>query len=92
MHPSHPQLTIGRTVLKEFHDLDILGATFDSKITYEKHLRSVSRGASQRLGILRSLGKYSTRCFWGSVRFFFCVLPTHPSQLTLPPTFITVNI
>ena len=27
--------------------------TFDSQITFEKHLRSVSRAASQRLGILR---------------------------------------
>ena len=27
--------------------------TFDSKLTYEKHLRLVSRGSSQRLGILR---------------------------------------
>ena len=27
--------------------------TFDSKMTFEKHLHSVSRAASQRLGILR---------------------------------------
>ena len=46
-------LTIDGTVLKESDDLDILGVTFDSKLTYEKHLRSVSRAASQRLGILR---------------------------------------
>ena len=31
----------------------ILGATFDSKMTFEKHLRSISRASSQRLGILR---------------------------------------
>ena len=34
-------------------DLVIFGVTFDSKMTVEKHLRSVSRAASQRLGILR---------------------------------------
>ena len=34
-------------------DLVILEVTFDSKMTFEKHLRSVSRAASQRLGILR---------------------------------------
>ena len=33
--------------------LVILGVTFDLKMTFEKHLRSVSRAASQRLGILR---------------------------------------
>ena len=40
-------------MLKESDDLVILGVTFDSKTTFEKHLRSVSRAASQRLGILR---------------------------------------
>ena len=52
MHPQSPLLTIGGTVLKESDDLVILGVTFDSKMTFEKHLRSVSRAASQRLGIL----------------------------------------
>ena len=46
-------LTIGATVLKESDDRVILEVTFDSKMTFEKHLRSVSRAASQRLGILR---------------------------------------
>ena len=73
MHPQSPPLTIDGTVLKESDDLDILGVTFDSKLTFEKHLRSVFRSASQRLGILRKswlvfhdkllIG----RCFWGFV-------------------------
>ena len=46
-------LTIGGTVLKESVDLDILEVTFNSKITLEKHLRLISRAASQRFGILR---------------------------------------
>ena len=41
MHPQSPPLTIGRTVLKESDDLVILGVPFDSKMTFEKHLRSV---------------------------------------------------
>ena len=53
MHPRSPPLIISGTVLKESDDLVILGVTFDSKMTFEKHLRSVSRAASQRLGILR---------------------------------------
>ena len=48
---SPPYLAIGGTVLKESDDLIILGATFDSKLTFEKHLRLVSR--AQGLGILR---------------------------------------
>ena len=53
MQYQSPPLTIGRTVLKESDDLVILGVTFDSKMTFEKLLRSVSRAASQSLGILR---------------------------------------
>ena len=53
MHPQSPPLTIGGTVLKESDDLVILGVTFDSNMTFDKHLRPVSTAASQRLGILR---------------------------------------
>ena len=70
MHLHPPPLTIDGTVLNESDDLDILGVTFDSKLTFEKHLRSASRAASQRLGILKKswlvfhdillIG----RCFW----------------------------
>ena len=35
------------------NDLALLRVTFDSKMTYEKQLRSVSRADSQRLAILR---------------------------------------
>ena len=53
MHLQSPPLTIDGTVLKKSDDLVILGVTFDSKITFKKHLRAVSRAASQGLGILR---------------------------------------
>ena len=50
MHIQSLPLTIDGTVLKESDDLDILGVTFDSRMSFEKHLCSVSRAASQRLG------------------------------------------
>ena len=53
MHPLSSPLTIGGTLLKESDYLDTLGVPFDSKITFEKHLRWVSRAAFQRLDILR---------------------------------------
>ena len=53
MHHLSPPLTIGVTVLKESDDLNILGGTFYSKITFQKHLRSVSRVFIQRLGSLK---------------------------------------
>ena len=73
MHPQSPPLTIGRTVLKESDDFVILGVTFDSKMTFEKHVRSVSSAASQRLGILRKSWRVFHdrallgRCFRGFV-------------------------
>ena len=40
--PQLPPLTLEGTVLKESVDPGILGVTFDVKMTFEKHLRSVS--------------------------------------------------
>ena len=51
MHPQSPPLTIGGTELEETDDLGISGVTFDSKMTFEKHLCSISR-AAWHLGIL----------------------------------------
>ena len=90
MHPQSPVLTIGRTVLKESDDLVILGVTFDSKMTFEKHLRSGSRASSQRLGILRKSWQVFhdrlllVRCLgvlscplWSTVLPFGARLPIH---------------
>ena len=73
MHPQSPRLTIDGTVLKESDDLDILGVTFDYKLTFEKDLRSVSRAASQINSILKKSWRVFHdklliwRCFWGFV-------------------------
>ena len=73
VHPHSPPLTIGGTLLKESDGLVILGVTFDSKMTFEKHLRSVFRAASQSLGILRKCWRVFHdrsllgRCFRGFV-------------------------
>ena len=73
MHPQSPSWTIGGTVLNESDELVVLGVTFDSKMTFEKHLRSVSRAASKRLGILRKSWQVLHdrlllgRCFWDFV-------------------------
>ena len=73
MHPQSPPLPIGGTALKESGDLVILGVIFDSNMTFEKHLRSVSTAASQRLGILRKSWRvYHDRSLLGRCfRFFF---------------------
>ena len=69
-------------MLKEPVDLVILGVTFDSNVTFEKHLCSVSRAASQPLGIFRkSWQVFMIYCFLGdalgvlSCQFWSTVLP-----------------
>ena len=60
-------------MLKESDHHVILAVTFDSKMTFEKHLRSVARAASQRLGISRKSWQVFhdrlllKRCFRGFV-------------------------
>ena len=53
VYPLLTSLTLDGTVLKESADLVILWVTCDAKMTFEKHLRSVSSAAAQRLGIMR---------------------------------------
>ena len=73
IHPQSPTLTIGGTVPKDYDDHVRLGVTFDSNMTFEKHLRPVSGAASQRLGTLRKSWKVFhdrrllVRCFKGLV-------------------------
>ena len=81
-HPQSPPLTIGGTVLKESDDLVILGVTFDSKMTFEKHFRPVSRAASQRLGILRkSCRVFHDRALLG--RCFLCFVLQSGARLPI---------
>ena len=72
LRPLLTPLTLDRTVLKESADLVILGVTFDPKITFEKHLRSVFTAAAQRLGIMRKSwqvfhDRSLLRSFWSFV-------------------------
>ena len=53
VHPQLTPLTLDGTVPKESADLVILGVTFDAKMTFEKHLSSVSSAAAQSLGVMR---------------------------------------
>ena len=71
MHNASPVTPINnrRYCAKESVDLDILGVIFDFKMTFEKHLRSVSIAASQRFGIWRVFHDRLHRrtCFRGFV-------------------------
>ena len=51
-HPQSTPLTLDGAVLKE-SAVVILRVTFDSNMTFENHLCSVSSAAARRLGIMR---------------------------------------
>ena len=73
VHPQLTPLTLDETLVKESADLVILGVMFDAKITFEKHLCSVSSAAAQRLGIIRKSWQVfhdqslDLRSFWSFV-------------------------
>ena len=90
VHLQLTPLTLDGTVLKESPDLVILGVTFDAKMTFEKHLCSVSSAAAQRLGIMRKSWQVFhdrsllLRSFWsfvqpvlGTAQLCGAQLPTH---------------
>ena len=53
MLPCFTELTLTDIALKETSELIILGVTFDPKLTFERHVKSVASSASQRIGLLR---------------------------------------
>ena len=52
-NPTRLGLQFGTTELAEKEELEILGVTIDSKLTWAKHISNISSRAGQRLGALR---------------------------------------
>ena len=81
MHPQLSALTIGGTVLKESKNLVMLGVTFDSKMTFEKHLRCFQSSFSTAWYLEEVLASILIDCFLGdalgvlSCQFWSTVLP-----------------
>ena len=51
--PSHGGLVLTGVSLRASLNLDILGLKFDSKLTFEDHVRGIVSRVSRRIGILR---------------------------------------
>ena len=52
--PPHPDLLVGSTSLNSCDSIKILGVMFDSKFTFERHIRSISSSVAQKIGLLRT--------------------------------------
>ena len=78
--PEHPNLSINGALINKVDQLKLLGVTLDSKLTFETHLRDMSRSISQKLGILRKSKKIYEddiilrRCFFSFIlpHFEYC--------------------
>ena len=51
--PPYPDLLVGSTSPKSCDSFKILGVMFDSKFTFERHIRSISSSVAQKIGLLR---------------------------------------
>ena len=64
VYPQLTPFTLDGTVLKESTDFVLLGETFDAKMTFKKHLRSVFSAAALRIRIMRKSWQESPEIFW----------------------------
>ena len=55
--PRHPDLLLNNVVLNACDSFKILGVLFDSKFTFEQHVRSISSSVAQKIGLLRKSRK-----------------------------------
>ena len=53
MSPPHGDLVLSGVSIRASPNLDILGVKFDSKLTFEDHVRGIVSRVSQRILILR---------------------------------------
>ena len=53
LEPPFPSLVIGNEILVVKDSMEILGVILDSKLTFEKHIRSLCSSLSRKIGVLR---------------------------------------
>ena len=75
--PEHPDLYIGDTKIGDEEKLKLLGVWFNSKITFEYHVRTIAHTVSQKIGILRKCwqtyqeNSIVLKCFYSFILPFF---------------------
>lgn len=72
LQPSHPCLHISSEQIKNISCILLLGVTYDSKMTFEKHICSMSSTIAKKTGLLRKCFKTLT-CYSAVTIFFFMV-------------------
>ena len=76
LNPLHPCLYILGEPIEEVDNLRLLGVILDSKLTFEKHIRSLSSSIAQKTGLLRKC--YRTfACDSTVIKSFFAFILPH---------------
>ena len=76
-NPIHPDLSLGEVLIENVEHFKLLGVIFDSKLTFELHLREITSIVSQKIGIIRKCWQvYSDnslilKCFYSFLLPFF---------------------
>ena len=75
--PEHPELVLQGAIIENVDKIKLLGVTFDSKITFNCHLRNITSAVSQKIGILRKCWQVYRddalvlKCFYAFILPFF---------------------
>ena len=73
--PPHGDLVLSGVSIRASPNLDIIGAKFESKLTFEDHEREIVSHVSQRIGILRMVKRIFVDTSVLLRRYFEFVLP-----------------
>ena len=94
-NPIHPDLSLGEVLIENVEYFKLLGVIFDSKLTFELHLRQITSIVSQKVGIIRKCwqvyrdNSLILKCFYSFLLAFFeycsavwmSAAPTHLQML-----------
>ena len=76
MDPPHPSLYMSGDPIKEVDNLRLLGVILDSKLTFERHIRSLSSSIAEKTGLLRKCYK-TFACDATVIKSFYAFILTH---------------
>ena len=96
--PPHGDLVLSAVSIRASPNLDILGVKFDSKLTFEDHVRGIVSCVSPRIGILRLVKRMFVditlllRCYFAFVLTIleYCS-PVWGSAAVCPFSFLSVK-
>lgn len=74
--PPHPCLQVSGEQIEDVTHLRLLGVTLDPKLTFEKHIRSLSSTIAQKIGLLRKCYK-TFACETTVIKSFYAFILPH---------------